>query len=286
MPSLSSPSLGEGSRTLRSGSTYVTPNEGSSPSRTLKRGDLFCGDTRRPVPAWAQAASLAREENQRVLREQIQAPLVYETGGIFPPARLCPREIQKKAKSDAQAALAELLRTPVHGVIAPCPAPAPPVITVPLPKTAAQLLHDSVWDSPIGSYFRRQAAKHQHADGHATSPAVVLDDSDGEDTQTVSSTVPIIGVRQVDVVTPLLDRFSSALPPSATAVAHTPAHNGTTALAKGPIPTRGDPEPVVSTDTTKAVSTNSWGVHPLMASSFTYERHLSRTEAVASDFLD
>ena len=141
-------------------------------------------------------------------------------------------------------------------------------------------------DSPIGSYFRRQAAKHQHADGHATSPAVVLDDSDGEDTQTVSSTVPIIDASHADVVTPLLDRFSATLPPSATLVPHTPAQNGTTALAEGPIPTRGFPEPVVSTETTNAVSTNSWGVHPLMASSFTYERHLSRTEAVASDVLD
>jgi hypothetical protein len=285
MPSLSSPSLGEGSRTLRSGSTYATPNEGSSPSRTLKRGDLRSGDSRRPVPAWAQAAGLAREENQRVLRQQLDAPLVYEAGGIFPPARLCPRAIQAKAKSDAQAALAVLLRTPVHGVVAPCPATALPVITVPPPNTASQELNDCVWHSSVGSYYRRQAAKNQHSDGHATLPVAVLDDSDTEDSVAVTSTVAIIVATHVHNATALLHCSSATMPPRTTVPPPTPCQNGITACSEVPVPTRGDLEPDVSMSATTVVTANSWGVHPLMASSCTLHMPLSGSDPLPSELL-
>ena len=101
---------------------------------------------------------------------QMEVVLPYETGGIYPPARLCPRAIQAKAKNDAQAALAELLRTPVISPAANTPAIVMPVLLACLPETSVPRPNVAVWDSPIDAYYRRQAAKQTHADGTADAP--------------------------------------------------------------------------------------------------------------------
>ena len=75
-----------------------------------------------------------------VLRDFVEEPLVYETGGMYPPVRLCPRALQRMAKTAAEADLRKLLQTPV----------LPPAVLVPLsnPRSLTSRL-DGQASSPI-----------------------------------------------------------------------------------------------------------------------------------------
>jgi hypothetical protein len=75
-----------------------------------------------------------------VLRDFVEEPLVYETGGMYPPVRFCPRALQRMAKTAAEADLRKLLQTPV----------LPPAVLVPLsnPRSLTSRL-DGQASSPI-----------------------------------------------------------------------------------------------------------------------------------------
>ena len=87
-------------------------------------------------------AAAAREANMLVMREFVEAPLVYETGGMFPPVRFCPRTLQRMARSTAEADLQLLLQTPVLPPTEFMPPSMPPAVN-------------------------------SHRDGHASSPLII-----------------------------------------------------------------------------------------------------------------
>jgi hypothetical protein len=255
----------DGRRTLRSGSSYCSSNVGSDVSASSKRSFVFSegGDT--VVPAWAGFAAAAREENQRVLREQVEAPLVYETGGMYPTPRLCPSAIQKLAKTEAEAALAELLRTPVHPDGVTTHPTAIPVLLSRTPISLADEKHAGIWSSPIGSYYRRQVAKNPHTDGHFSSPVVIYDDGHVPEPSLFPPPPDASADGFVDCDPPVPGVYSGGTHIPSTSMVGYPATVDLCRALDAPISTIGHTIKDVPIDSPD-VSTNSWSVHPLMAS--------------------
>ena len=209
-------------------------------------GDLVASNTtssrkRRkgePVVGFTTAADLAKADNLAVLAEQLQAPLTYETGGLFPVARLCPRALQQKAKEDAQQELALLLRTPVFPLPSAEPTETEPTVSV-LPPSPLWTDADT-WEGPIGRHYRRVSSAALHRGGGASSPVTISDDDD--DNAVVSDL-----------------RFSNSSSPSrespipVLAQSSMPSPNGATNVA------------VVMAPELAVEHTNSWAIHPYMA---------------------
>ena len=279
--------LEEGYRTLRSGSSYVPPHERSHRSSSSKRSVDTSGDSQKAVPAWALAASAAREDNQQALRMQMEAVLPYETGGIYPPVRLCPRAIQAKAKAEAQATLAELLRTPVICPESNTPATVMPAVLARLTETAAPGPNVPVWESPIGAYYRRQAAKQTHADGTANAPVDVFDDSDVEDGPCLSPQVhPHLKSNGAVVSTRVACLSSSVLVPRTLVPDIPPPIFAATHLAAGSIPGIVLPSLELPLQPNTDVISSSWSVHPMMAAAALYDTLQSGGQGTSSDGQD
>jgi hypothetical protein len=277
----------EGYRTLRSGSYYVPPHERPHRTSSSKRSVDTSGDSQKAVPAWALAASAAREDNQQLLRMKMEACLPYETGGMYPPARLCPRAIQAKAKKDAQAALALLLRTPVICPPSKAPAVVMPAVLPRLSETTVPGPNVQVWASPVGAYYRRQAAKQTHADGTADAPVEVFDDQDVEDAPSLSPQVHLHLKSNGAVVSPRVAGLSSSVLLPCTLVPDIPPPIvAATHLAVGSIPGIVPPSLEIPLQPNTDETSSSWSVHPMMAAAALYDTFQSGGKGTSSDGQD
>ena len=275
--------LEEGPRILRSGSSYAPRHERSRTSSSSKRSVETSGDSHNAVPAWAFAASVARADNQQALREQMDAVLPFHTGGIYPPARLCPRAIQAKAKKDAQVALAELLRTPVCCSAANSPATIVPGLLDCLPEPPVSRQNAAVWDSPIGAYYRTQAAKQTHVDGNANAPVQLFDDSDVEDEPLPSAKVNLIPASNSAVVSPRVAGLPSCVLHSATLVPDNPRPIVVTNFSREIIPSIVPFPNELPLQFNSGAVRSSWSVHPMMAAAALRDNYQNGGQGPSAD---